>query len=156
MLCGRVFTGLYGTAELEISREVRETVKVIDGDRPARRGWLRPVTDPWRGGSSDESAVGEAVSRRSALDAQAVLRKVRADRERRNEDLAVEVLIAVGERDGAVQDAVLRAGEALRAMTVDEGRSIREAADWCGGGVTVRDVSRLRRLAQNSQGVAGR
>jgi hypothetical protein len=25
-------------------------VKVIDGDRPARRGWLRPVTDPWRGG----------------------------------------------------------------------------------------------------------
>jgi hypothetical protein len=94
-------------------------------------------------------------ARRSALDAQAVLRKLRADRERRNEDLAVEVLIAVGERDGAVQDAVLRAGEALRAMTVDEGLSIREAADWCGGGVTVRDVSRLRRLAQNSQGVAG-
>jgi hypothetical protein len=90
------------------------------------------------------------------LDAQAVLRKVRADRERRLEDLAVEVLIALGERDGAVQDAELRAGEALRVMTVDEGLSVREAADWCGGGVTVRDVTRLRRLAQDSLGVAGR
>jgi hypothetical protein len=66
------------------------------------------------------------------------------------------VLIALGERDGAVQDAELRAGEALRVMTVDEGLSVREAADWCGGGVTVRDVTRLRRLAQDSQGVAGR
>jgi hypothetical protein len=41
-------------------------------------------------------------------------------------------------------------------MTVDKGLSVREAADWCGGGVTVRDVTRLRRLAQNSQDVAGR
>ena len=89
------------------------------------------------------------------MDAQAVLRKVRADRERRLEDLAVEVLITLGERDGAVQDAELRAGEALRVMTVDEGLSVREAAEWCGG-VTVRDVTRLRRLAQNAQGVAGR
>jgi hypothetical protein len=43
------------------------------------------------------------AARRSALDAQAVLRKVRADRERRLEGLAVEVLTALGERDGAVQ-----------------------------------------------------
>ena len=95
------------------------------------------------------------AARRSALDAQAVLRKVRADRKRWLEDLEVEVLIALGERE-AVQDAELRAGEALRVMTVDEGLSVREAADWCGGGVTVRDVTRLRRLAQDSQGVAGR
>ena len=49
------------------------------------------------------------AARRSALDAQAGLRKVRADRERQLERLAVEVLIALGERDGAVQDAELRA-----------------------------------------------
>ena len=41
-------------------------------------------------------------------------------------------------------------------MTDDEGLSIREAADWCGGGVTVRDLTRLRRPAQDPQGVAGR
>jgi len=35
--------------------------------------------------------------------------------------LAVEVLTALGERDGAVRDAELRAGGALLAMTEDEG-----------------------------------
>jgi hypothetical protein len=98
-----------------------------------------------------QQSVRQPASR-SALDAQAVLRKVRADRERRLEDLAVEVLIALGERDEAVQDAELRAGEALRVMTVDEGLSVREAADWCGGGVTVRDVTRLATCS----GLAGR
>ena len=41
------------------------------------------------------------AARRSALDAQAVLRKQRADRERRLERLAVDVLTALGERDAA-------------------------------------------------------
>ena len=84
------------------------------------------------------------AARRSALDAQAARRKERVDLERRLEGLAVEVLTAIGERDGAVRDAERRAGEALRTMTVDEGLSVREAADWCGGGVTVREVARLR------------
>ena len=54
-------------------------------------------------------------TRRSALDAQAARRKERADRERRLEALAVAVLTALGERDGAVKDAEKRAGEAVRA-----------------------------------------
>ena len=65
--------------------------------------------------------------------------KQRADRERRLEGLAVEVLTALGERDALVRDAERRAGEALRMMTDDEGLSVREAVDWCGGGVTVRE-----------------
>ena len=44
-----------------------------------------------------------------------------------------------GTRSGAL-------GEALRTMTDDEGLSVREAADWCGSGVTVREVTRPRRL----------
>jgi Ferritin-like len=51
-----------------------------------------------------QQAVGQAA-RRSALDARAVLRKERVDRERRLEGLAVAVLTALGERDAAVQDA---------------------------------------------------
>ena len=98
---------------------------------------------------SQQSARQEA--RRSALDAQAARRKERADRERRLEGLAVAVLTALGERDGAVKDAERRAGEALRAMSVDEGLSVREAADWCGTGITVREVTRLRRLARDPQ-----
>jgi hypothetical protein len=45
------------------------------------------------------------AARRSALDAQAALRKERADRERRLEKLAVAVLTALGEREAAVRNA---------------------------------------------------
>ena len=91
------------------------------------------------------------AARRSALDAQAVMRKERADRERRLEALAVAVLTALGERDALVRDAERRAGQALLTMTEDEGLSVREAVDWCGSGVTVREVARLRRLAHDPQ-----
>ena len=92
------------------------------------------------------------AARRSALDAQAVLRKERADRERRLEALAVAVLTALGERDALVRDAERRAGQALRTMTDDEGLSVREAVDWCGSGVTVREITRLLRLDGAHQG----
>ena len=95
------------------------------------------------------------AARRSALNAQAGLRKQRADRERRLEALAVEVLTALGERAGAVQDAELRAGGALLAMTDEEGLSVREAVEWCGSVVTLREVTRLRRLADQSGGGTG-
>ena len=97
------------------------------------------------------------AARRSALDAQAVLRKQRADRERRLEGLAVTVLTALGERDGAVRDSERRAGQPLQTMTEDEGLSVREAVEWCGSGcLTVREVSRLRQLAQDPLGGSGR
>ena len=93
------------------------------------------------------------AARRSALDAQAVLRKERADRERRLERLAVAVLTALGERDAAVRDAERRAGAALQTMTNDEGLSLGEAVEWCGSGsLTVREVTRLRQLAHDPPG----
>jgi hypothetical protein len=96
------------------------------------------------------------AARRSALDAQAVLRKERADRERRLEGLAVEVLTALGERDAAVRDTERRAGVALQTMT-EEGLSVREAVEWCGsGGLTVREVTRLRQLAHDPPDGRGR
>ena len=74
------------------------------------------------------------AARRWALDAQAVLRKKRADRERRLEGLAVAVLTALAERDAVVGDAERRAGQALVTMTDEEGLSLREAVEWCGSG----------------------
>ena len=74
------------------------------------------------------------------------------DRKRRLEALAVTVLTALAERDALVRDAERRAGQALRTMTVDEGLSVREAADWCGSGVTVREITRLLRLDGAHQG----
>jgi hypothetical protein len=63
------------------------------------------------------------------------------------EDLAVQVLVAIRERDAAVADADQRAGKALREMTQNEGLSLREAVEWCGDEVTTREAMRLRRLA---------
>jgi hypothetical protein len=37
-------------------------------------------------------------------------------------------------------------------MTDDEGLSARDVADWCGSGVTVREVTRLRQLADLDSG----
>jgi hypothetical protein len=42
-------------------------------------------------------------------------------------------------------------GEALRAIS-DEGLSVREAVEWCSTGITVLEVTRLRRLARNPAG----
>jgi hypothetical protein len=52
------------------------------------------------------------AARRSALDAQAVLRKERADRERQLEALAVAAVTALGERDALVRDAKRRGANA--------------------------------------------
>jgi hypothetical protein len=64
----------------------------------------------------------------------------------------VAVLTALGERYGAVRYAEQCAGCALLAMTIDEGLSGREAADWCGSGVMLREVTRLRRLVHSDSG----
>ena len=77
---------------------------------------------------------------------QSVRQAARPDRERRLERLAVAVLTALGERDALILDAERRAGQALRTMTDDEGLSLREAVDWCGNAVTVREITRLLRL----------
>ena len=90
-------------------------------------------------------------ARRAALDVQSKRRRERAEREKRLEDLAVRVLVAVRERDAAVADAERRAGEALREMTQDAGLSVREAVEWCGNEMTAPEVTRLRRLARDSE-----
>jgi hypothetical protein len=62
------------------------------------------------------------------------------------------VLTALGERDALVRDAERRAGQALRTMIDEEGLSLREAVDWCGSGLTVREITRLLRLDGFHQG----
>jgi len=62
------------------------------------------------------------------------------------------VLTALGERDALVRDAERRAGQALRTMIDEEGLSLREAVDWCGSGLSVREITRLLRLDGFHQG----
>jgi hypothetical protein len=90
-------------------------------------------------------------ARRAALEAQSKRRRERAEREKRLEDQAVRVLVAVREREAAVADAERRAGKALREMTEDEGLSVREAVKWCGDEITTREATRLRRVADEAE-----
>jgi hypothetical protein len=94
--------------------------------------------------SSDESSLDEASGAAvGASDAQAVLRKERADRERRLEGLPVAVLIALGERDGAVRDTERRArgGAADNdcrggPVAAGGGRVMRQCCPYGAGGVS--------------------
>ena len=121
------------------------------GDRWRWSGCLRGCDGSERGKGDvmgQQSIRQEA--RRALLDAQSKRRRGRAEREKRLEDLAVRVLVAVRERDAAVADAERRAGKALREMTEDEGLSVREAVEWCGNVTTTREAARLRRINKDN------
>ena len=74
-----------------------------------------------------------------------------AERERRLIDLAEQVMVGIGERYAVVIDAEKRAGAALREFTEVEGLSLGEAVEWCADTVSVREATRLRRLADADQ-----
>lgn len=94
-------------------------------------------------------------ARRTAREMAEKRRKEREERERRVIDLAEQVMVAIGQRDAAVAETEKRAGEALRELTEVEGLSLGEAVEWCGETVTVREATRLRRLA-NADGEPSR
>jgi hypothetical protein len=110
-----------GTADLEIGWGYVKQVEIVGDDRSTRRSRLGLSEGLSHEGDVMSQQSVRHAARRSALDAQAVLRKEPADREARLEALAVAVLTALGERDALVGDAERRAGQALRTMTDDEG-----------------------------------
>ena len=71
-------------------------------------------------------------------------------REKRLQNLVVQVLTALGERDAAVVATERRAGAALQQMTDAEGLTLRQATEWCDEELSVRDATRLRRLADEA------
>ena len=95
-------------------------------------------------------------ARRTAREMAAQRRNAREESERRVIALAAEVMVALGERDAAVSETEKRAGVALRDLTRGEGLSMSEAVEWCGGTVTVREASRLRRLGGDAPADADR
>lgn len=96
------------------------------------------------------------AARRAALEAQAKRRRERAEREKRLEAIAVRVLVALAERDQAVRLSEQRAGVALQELTQVEGLPIRETVHWCADQITVREATRLRRIAAELDGAGTR
>ena len=97
---------------------------------------------------ADQTARQRA--RRAALDAQARMRARRVEQERRRDSLGVAIVSALAERDAVVLACEARAGAALVTLTDEEGLSLAQAVEWCGGAdlLTVREAARLRHGAQ--------
>jgi hypothetical protein len=105
------------TSDLEIGWGYAKQIEIVGGDCSTSREPLGLSEGPV---SIRGDVMSQQVARRSALGAQAVLRKRRADQDHRLEGLAIEVLTALGERDAAVRDTERRAGKALQTMTIEE------------------------------------
>jgi len=60
-------------------------------------------------------------------------------------------LTALGERDAAVSATERRAGVALQEMTDVEGLTLRQVTEWCDEELSVREATRLRRLADDGE-----
>ena len=73
-------------------------------------------------------------------------RRKRAQRDRRLEKLAIEVLTALGEREAIIAATEQRAGAALQAMITDESVTVSEAVQWCARAISHREATRLRHL----------
>jgi hypothetical protein len=91
------------------------------------------------------------AARLAASEVYAKRRREPAERDRRLEKLAIEVLTALGERDATIAATEQRAGAALQAMITDESLTVSEAVQRCAGAIGHREAARLRQLAAQAQ-----
>jgi hypothetical protein len=117
------------------SVEVRHSSCISGDDRSASRKAVGNA-----GLSTREAGMGKQTLRQAArLAASEVCAKRRrepAERDRRLEKLAIEVLTALGERDATTIAATeQRAGAALQAMITDESLTVSEAVQRCAGAI---------------------
>jgi CHASE3 domain sensor protein len=91
------------------------------------------------------------AARLAASQVYAKRRRERAQRDRRLEKLAIEVLTALAERDATIAATEQRAGAALQAMITDESLTVSEAVRWCAGAISQREAARLRQLNGQAQ-----
>ncbi|MDR7254291.1 hypothetical protein J2X46_003284 [Nocardioides sp. BE266] len=113
-------------------------------ERSRRDGHVGLQPGLWR------AVVSQQVDRqRARREARTVASRRRASllaRAKRLEDLAVEVLTALADRDAAVATAESRAAAAIDQMARVEGVPMAEAVEWCGGQLSGREAARLRRM----------
>lgn len=95
------------------------------------------------------------AARRAALEGQERRRRERAAQDKRLEGLAVDVLVAVAERDQAVQETEERAGVAVRSMLA-EGLSAAQVSQSCGDAVRPSEVRRLAQVVRETTGAKAR
>lgn len=88
------------------------------------------------------------AARKSALAAQAMRRRERAEAERRWSALGVDVVVALTERDAAVERLERVAAAALLKLTDDERLTLSLACEWADN-LPIPEAKRLLRLARD-------
>jgi len=94
---------------------------------------------------ADTKTTGQSVrqqARQAAIAAQAKRRAQAAERDKRLDAAAMNLIVALRERDTLEQ----RAGAAIRAMLAD-GLTLADVVTWCDGETTLKEASRLADLA---------
>lgn len=94
------------------------------------------------------------AARRKVLEAQEERRRERAAQDKRLEGLAVDVLVALAERDEAIREAEQRAGVAVLSMQ-QERLSASQVAQWCGARVRCAVLRNVPRTTVNRLSAAG-
>lgn len=95
-----------------------------------------------------------AAARSAAAATRARLKAELAEKERLRDKLAETVMVQLAARDAAIIDCERAAGQALEQLVTGLGLTAAEASEWCGG-VPVRDINRMRRLAHDPDGQGG-
>lgn len=90
--------------------------------------------------------VVRAAARSAAAATRARLKAELAEKERLRDKLSEAVVVELAARDAAILEHELAAGLALERLVGEVGLTATEASAWCGG-ISVREVHRLRHLA---------
>lgn len=97
------------------------------------------------------SSNTDKIAARKAIQ-QAHTERVRARRERETqlEQLAIQVGASLASGRRALAEAEVAAGRALNAMIDQHGLGIREVQEWCAVELAPREITRLRRVADEA------
>lgn len=88
------------------------------------------------------------------MDAATLARIREAKKDQRVSRLATKLAVTMARRDEAIERWDRRVGEVLVALTRDEHLTLDQAIDCSGAPLTRREASRLRSLAERSNGEA--
>jgi hypothetical protein len=96
------------------------------------------------------------AARLAPSEVQAKRRRQRAERDRRLEKLAIEVLTALGERAATIAATEQGADAALQATITDEHLTLAESVHWCARAISHHEAGRLRQLTRQATTTSAR
>lgn len=105
----------------------------------------------WKGRRSMGRQQERVAARRAIHEARVARLQQQRERESVLTDLAVRVQVELRSGAKALAEAEARAGALIEEMVTVHGLTATQVAEWCAGGLSVREVGRLRRLTASTR-----